>query len=100
MAWKINEHGVMERMIEQDGKLVVSRSQDIQALIDQNKVEAEEAPSMFGEAAVRKIGSIPFVVAEQWSRECGEAIGTKAFAEYCKRKLMDGDFAKFRIKTV
>lgn len=100
MAWKINEHGVMERMIEQDGKLVVSRSQDIQALIDQNKVEAEEAPSMFGEAAVRKIGSIPFVVAEQWSRECGEAIGTKAFAEYCKRKLMDGDFAKLRIKTV
>lgn len=100
MSWKINEHGVMERMIEQDGKLVVSRSQDIQALIDQNKVEAEEAPSMFGEAAVRKIGSIPFVVAEQWSRECGEAIGTKAFAEYCKRKLMDGDFAKFRIKAV
>jgi len=100
MSWRINEYGVMERMTEQDGKLVVSRSQDIQTLIDRNKAEAEEAPSMFGQAAVRKIGSIPFVVAEQWSRECGEEIGTKAFAEYCKRKLMDGDFAKFRIRTV
>jgi len=100
MSWTINQHGVMERMIEEDGKLVVDRRQDIDALIDQNKAEADAAPSMFGHAAVRKVGSIPLVVAEQWSRECGEAIGTKAFAEYCKRKLMDGDFAKFRIKGV
>lgn len=100
MSWTINQHGVMERMIEEDGKLVVDRRQDIDALIDQNKAEADAAPSMFGQAAVRKVGSIPLVVAEQWSRECGEAIGTKAFAEYCKRKLMDGDFAKFRIKGV
>jgi hypothetical protein len=53
---------------------------------------------MFGQAAVRKIGSIPFVVADQWSRECGAGIGTKEFAAYCKRKLLDGDFAAFRIK--
>lgn len=100
MTWTLNANGVMERMVEEDGKLVVDRRQDIRALIDQNKVEADLAPSMFGQAAVRKIGSIPLVVAEKWSRECGEAIGTKAFAEYCKRKIMDGDFAKFRIKGV
>lgn len=100
MSWTLNQHGVMERMLEQDGKLIVTRSQDIQALIDQNKAEADVAPSMFGKAAVRKIGSIPFVIAEQWSRECGAAIGTKEFAVYCKRKLIDGDFAKFRIKGV
>lgn len=100
MTWTINQHGVMERMVEDDGKLIVDRRQNIDDLIEQNKAEAAEAPSMFGQAAVRKIGSIPLVVAEQWSRECGEAIGTKAFAEYCKRKIMDGDFAKFRIKGV
>jgi len=100
MTWTINQHGVMERMVEDDGKLIVDRRQNIDALIEQNKAEAAEAPSMFGQAAVRKIGSIPLVVAEQWSRECGEAIGTRAFAEYCKRKIMDGDFAKFRIKGV
>jgi hypothetical protein len=100
MTWTLNQYGVMERMIEDEGKLIVDRRQDIQALVDQNKAEADVAPSMFGQAAVRKIGSIPFVIAEQWSRECGAAIGSKEFALYCKRKLMDGDFAKFRIKGV
>lgn len=100
MTWTINENGVMERMVEDDGKLIVDRRQDIGGLIDQNQAEAADAPSMFGQAAVRKIGSIPLVVAEQWSRECGAAIGSKEFALYCKRKLMDGDFSKFRIKGV
>jgi hypothetical protein len=100
MSWTINENGVMERMLEQDGKLIVDRRQAVQGLIDQNKIEAAEAPSMFGQMAVRKVGSIPLVVAEQWSRECGAAIGSKEFALYCKRKLMDGDFAAFRIKGV
>lgn len=92
--------GIAERMIEQDHKLHVVRSQDVQAIIDQNKREAEVMPSMYGEAAYRKVGSIPFVVAEQWSEECGAAIGSKEFALYCKKKLMDGDFAAFRIKGV
>ena len=83
---------------DSDGTMRVTRSQDVQSLIDQNKHEADAAPSMFGQAAVRKIGSIPFVIAEAWSRECGAGIGTKEFAAYCKRKLMDGDFAAFRIK--
>ena len=100
MTWKVNEYGVMERMIEQDGKLIVNRQQDVEGLIEQNKIEAELAPSMHGDAAVRKVGSIPFVVAEEWSRECGAGIGTKEFALYCKKKLMDGDFAAFRIKGV
>lgn len=100
MTWRLNENGVMERMIEQDGKLIINRQQDVEGLIRQNKIEAENAPSMVGHAAVRKVGEIPFVVAEEWSRECGAAIGTKEFALYCKRKLMDGDFAAFRIKGV
>lgn len=92
--------GIAERMIEQDGKLHITRTQDVQAIIDRNKAEAEIAPSMFGEAAWRKVGSIPFVIAEEWSKECGAGIGTREFALYCKRKLMDGDFAAFRVKGV
>ncbi|MEY4863750.1 MAG: hypothetical protein RLZ51_1845 [Pseudomonadota bacterium] len=92
--------GIVERMVEQDGKLIVSRHQDVQAIIEQNKREADVMPSMYGEAAYRKVGSIPFVVAEQWSAECGAAIGTKEFALYCKKKLMDGDFAALRVKGV
>lgn len=92
--------GIVDRMIVEDGKLHVQRTQDVQAIIDKNKAEAEILPSMYGEAAWRKVGSIPFTVAEEWSKECGAGIGTKEFAVYCKRKLMDGDFAAFRIKGV
>jgi hypothetical protein len=93
-----DDFSISEKFDLIDGKIHIRRTQDVQSLIEQNKHEAEVAPSMFGQARVRKVGSIPFVVAETWSRECGAAIGTKEFALYCKRKLMDGDFAKFRIK--
>jgi hypothetical protein len=92
--------GVTERMIEQDGKLIINRSQNVEALIQQNKNEAEVMPSMFGEAAWRKVGSIPLTIAEAWSAECGARVGSKEFGLYAKKKLMDGDFAAFRIKGV
>jgi hypothetical protein len=94
----MNEFGIGEQYDLVDGKLVIKRSQDVQALIDQNRHEAQEAPSMFGQARVRKLGSIPFVIADQWSRECGAAIGSKEFAEYAKKKLMSGEFSAFKIK--
>ena len=43
---------------------------------------------------MRLAGSIPFVVAEMWSRECGAKIGSQEFAEYVKKKLMSGEFSK------
>jgi hypothetical protein len=92
--------GIVDRLVEQDGRLHVQRSQDVAAVIEQNKIEADTAPSAHGDARFRKVGSIPFVVAEQWSRECGAGIGSREFALYCKRKLMDGDFAAFRVKGV
>lgn len=92
--------GIAERMVEQDNLLHIRRQQDVQAIIDRNRVEAEIMPSKFGEAAWRKVGSVPFVVAEQWSAECGAGIGTKEFSDYCQRKLLDGDFAAFRVKGV
>lgn len=92
--------GIVDRVVEQDGLLHVQRTQDVEAVIRQNKIEAETAPSAYGDARFRKVGSIPFVVAEQWSRECGAGIGSREFAVYCKRKLMDGDFAAFRVKGV
>lgn len=94
----MKHYDVTERITEQDGKLIISRHQDVQALLDENKALAEIAPSAHGDAKFRLAGRIPLVVAEQWSAECGEAIGTKGFAEYVRRKLADGDFAKLRVK--
>lgn len=90
--------GITERMIEQDRKLHVLRSQNVQSILDSNKVERELLPSMHGEAAWRKVASIPNVIAEEWSKECGAAIGSKEFNAYCRRKLMDSDNAAFLIK--
>lgn len=87
-----------ERITVDGNKLIISRSEDVQALIDDNARLASEAPKMFGDAAWRYAGRIPAVIAEQWSMECGARIGTAEFAEYVQRKLSDGDFAKFRIK--
>lgn len=94
----MKHYDVNERMLEQDGKLIISRHQDVQSLLDENKALADVAPSAHGDAKFRLAGRIPLVVAEQWSAECGEAIGTKAFAEYVRRKLADGDFARLRVK--
>jgi len=94
----VSLYGVTERMVEQDGKLIIQRSQDVQNLLDDNANLASFAPSAHGDAKFRLAGRIPFVVAEQWSAECGAAIGTKEFGEYVKRKLQDGDFARLRVK--
>jgi hypothetical protein len=46
------------------------------------------------------LGSIDALTAANWSKECGAAIGTKAFAKYAKKKLMDPDNAKFRAQRI
>lgn len=94
----MKHYDVNERMIEQDGKLIITRHQEVQSLLDENKALADIAPSSYGDAKFRLAGRVPLVIAEQWSAECGEAVGTKGFAEYVRRKLADGDFARLRVK--
>jgi hypothetical protein len=91
-------YDINERMVEQDGKLIIQRSQEVKALLDDNHELSMTAPSAHGDAKFRLAGRIPLVIAEQWSAECGEAIGTQGFAAHVRRKLADGDFAKLRVK--
>ncbi|TWI32732.1 hypothetical protein [Paracoccus sulfuroxidans] len=70
----------------------IQRAQDVSADI---KHAAMIRDNLRPGSEMRHVGNIPFVVAEQWARECGASIGTAEFAEYVKRKLMDGEFAKF-----
>jgi hypothetical protein len=44
------------------------------------------------------VGSVPFVLAEEWARESGTQIGTQEFAAYLKRKLSDPDYKNLLIK--
>jgi hypothetical protein len=65
---------IKETMIEQDGKLHIKREQDVTDLLKYNRRQQDDLPSMYGDAKFRKVGSIPFIVAEQWMKECGERI--------------------------
>lgn len=86
---------MQERMLTEDGQLIIQKTQDVEAILDANKAEAETHRSG---GNWRKAGSIPLVVAEEWAKECGAAVGSKEWLAYCKRKLMDGDFAKLRVR--
>lgn len=78
---------------EEDGKVHISRTQDIQRILDWNKernIEGHNRNSDFRHAC-----RIPNVIAEMWLKESGLKLGSKEFAEYVKKKLMSGDFGKF-----
>lgn len=91
---------VSERMAVEDGKLHITRAQDVAQLISENRELSSDAPKAFGDAKMRLVGRIPLVIAEQWSRECGAALGSPEFREYVKKKLMSNEFAGFRVKGV
>lgn len=80
----------------EDGNLHIVRTQDVEPILKENHA-MRETPTSLGQT-MRLAGRVPAVVCQQWAKECGSAIGTAEFNEYVKKKLMDGDFAKFRIK--
>lgn len=77
----------------EDDKVVVSRQQDIQRIIDFNKERNIDGHNR--KSDMRLAGSIPFIVVEMWLNESGLKLGSLEFAEYVKKKLMSGDYSKF-----
>ncbi len=54
-----------------DGRLYVTRTQDIESYLDANKAEISDAPSWrpYANKNMRKVASIPMIVAEAWLKE-------------------------------
>ena len=90
----MTEH-VKTQIKEEDGNVVISRAQDVQAILDYNK-EKQIAGTVAG-GEMRHVGQVPFVVVEAWLRESGLKLGSKEFAEYVKKKLMSGEFSKLLV---
>lgn len=80
------------KYLDEDGKIIVQRSQDVQRILDFNKERNIEGHNP--KSDMRLAGSIPFVVVEMWMKESGLKLGSREFSEYCKKKLMSGDFNK------
>lgn len=89
---------ISEKIVEEGGKIQIVREQDCEGLLKTLKKMRELAPSHSGHDRTRWVGSIPLVMAEEWSRECGAAIGTKEYAEYIKKKLADPDYKKLLVR--
>jgi len=96
MTGKITYEKLGEKHIVEDGNIHIVRTQDVEPILKENH-EMRETPNSLGQS-MRLAGRVPAVVAQQWAKECGASIGTPEFGAYVKTKLMDGDFAKFRIK--
>ena len=83
---------VQTKYFDEDGKIVINRSQDIQSILDFNKERNIDGHNR--KSDMRLAGSIPFVVIEMWMKECGAKIGSPEFQEYVKKKLTSGDYSK------
>lgn len=80
------------RIVEEDGKIHVQRTQDVQRILDFNKERNIDGHNRNSD--MRLAGSIPFVVVEMWIKESGLKLGSQEFNEYVKKKLMSGDYGK------
>ena len=77
--------------------IVVTKEHDIEMMLQGIKERGEVMSKYFrGPAGSKWIGSIDTITGSIWAKECGAAIGTKEFAAYAKKKLMDPDYKKFR----
>ena len=92
---------ITEDVRYEDGKIYNVRTQDVDGIIDyaRHMADAHTKP-FYGDAAWRYVGTIPLALAEAWSKETGIRIGTREFAELCKKRLMDGTYAYLRVKGV
>jgi hypothetical protein len=86
------QSNLQTKYFDEDGKIIIQRSQDIETILEFNKQRNIEGHNR--KSDMRLAGSIPFVVVEQWVKESGLKIGSKEFSEYIKKKLMSGDFNK------
>ena len=83
---------VSTKFSTEDDKLIISRTQDIQRILDFNKERNIEGHNR--KSDMRLAGSIPFVVVEMWLKDSGLKLGSQEFAEYVKKKLMSGEYGK------
>lgn len=90
---------IRERLVlDGDGKRFhFVKSQDVQGVLDAAKDAAETLRPNTGPVGSKYLGTVPMLIAQQWAKTCGAAIGSKAWAAYAKSQLKDGTWAKLRV---
>lgn len=79
------------------GKSIIKEVQDVEPLINKNKIEAEAFDKR---REWWKVGEIPLNLCYQWAVESGTKLWSKEWQEVCKKKLNDPDFRKFNVNKI
>lgn len=87
---------------DHDGNVTIRRTQDVEPIMDGVKLMSEaQMHSPIRDSKGRLyLGSVDFITAMKWAKECGAPLGTKEWRAYAKKQLMSRDFAKFRAAPV
>jgi hypothetical protein len=102
MGGRILDHNgaIMTRVHEDGDGMTIQRTQDVEAILDDNKAQRAEFDGFSHVTrSMRKIASIPLIVYEKWMAEDGVdlmAMPAEESAAYIKKKLRDPNYAHLR----
>ena len=90
---------ITERLfLDSDGKSFhFVKRQNVQTIIEAAKDAAETLRPNTGPVGSKYLGTVPVLIAQQWAKECGAAVGSREWAKYAKTKLQDGTWARLRV---
>lgn len=78
-----------------DGKIIVKREQDVEAILNHNKALATDSDGYSQSRDLRRVASIPLAVVEQWRLE-GVDIMDPNCKEEVRRRLNSSENLYFR----
>ena len=90
---------VSETFKEEDDKIIIKKTHDLSGILrDMEHIRSQGIDSMNGgNRDNRFIGRIPTILIEEWLKEAGvKWDDVHARGEVIKRKILSGDFDKFR----
>lgn len=87
---------ISERVLDDDGKLIIHETHDVQSTLD--RAAALRSAGIQGFSENRLVGSVPLVLLKEWAKEAGiKWDDREAMSDLLRRKLMDGEFSKLRV---
>lgn len=93
----ISDRNGIKTTMEIDGdKTNISKSQDVEALLDFNKAKSNELRKDIHSDAYNHVASIPAILQVKWLQEEGLNIYNPTHAERLKRKLNSNEYRYLR----
>ena len=93
-----SDNGVLTRIYHQADRVVVEKLQDIKAIVEANKRQANAVTTLskMGDG-MHHVGRIPVVVMERWMKEDGINYLAKENSHLLMRKLHERDNKVFKV---